>query len=1425
MIDDDDNDTDRNNLTNESRRVRLIHNFGLNSSRRDNASCVCSDTTFAFACGNLVQFLNIRKEAVVGDKNKNSNTSNTFMLARRSNREIGMIAINPKRTFMAIGEGNSKNTTTTTTTTTTAKIINNENKKLIDEEDSGANVDIYDYPSLELKKTLVGGAKSKYALGKFSPDGTMLATVSSAPDYVLTVWDWENECSILRCKAFSQEIYGLSFSPFVSGQLTTWGTSHVRFWKMADTFTGLKLHGSLGKFGAEPLSDICATCESDDGKITLSGTTSGSILAWSGGMIETKFCIDEDIMCHDGTINSMNLRKVVSSSHADDGKQYLQLLTTGEDGFVRAWDADAIWDIVRTPENSFVQKIKPIFEYHLGSFVNSTNLLMTDFDETALNCNNNKCIIQNAYGSLLELDLSNGKSRDIFQAHSGAITGCDVSFLSTHFFTTGHDKTVRCYEYSERKLLFTSRFHASGTVLKVFPKKVDTSSRLVLVGFADGVVRVLFRTDTAFKVLESVKPHTNAIVSIDWNSDGSKFATASKDKTIFLFDVEAKGKLKPIGFVQLDKIPKRIEYDTSDTDTTYTTNNRVNVYFEKAEPIKLVSTKLLKIGSAAGDTFELEASFVSMGKQTTSIIKDEVFCSHTSNSGRFQVQGFADGSVSIRCQEEGEEHQQQDWIEKKEVHVSKITGVAITYDDRFLVSASEDGSLLLFDLGSNSASPINKKEESGSESELLEKKSDVLVDYGKGIAEDIEIDEFPSLQRAKTLARELQISKDAEKTKNRCMERLNELRKDFKSLVEANKQLSNDESLPESAFEVDADLLGNIENKTERNIERAEREMAWRLEKAELVLKRLESRYYDGVEAHREELHARFDKSNNGDGENRCTFSCESFSLKMVAKDDFMDDDEDIEGKNMFDEFVPPGNASILSDETSTIMSNVEAPRVSDVYDESGREKSDLTSQEIRRIERQKRAEEMAAFELTRPIDASEMNIEEDVEIINARNEISDFPLKSDPSAKVVKEKRAIVELKEVELNKVNEKIREIKVTFNAKFQALKTESSALNDKVFNEKLRELSLSKAIAARKCKALELQRFIVERELEIIEKKHDADNKALEKKLQAAEELMRANKIIVKKSANSFKERESILNDANNALQNLTKVYENSLPPGAPRAKLLKIFMRDVEYNDLEKCPIGCEEEIYERVLNLRSKRRELEDSKTEAMKESEEAKMFLDGRRKEMEDAAASLKEIITEIEAFEKKKQEDLNGLDIYITLKTHEILHFDVDLTHTGISTVKLGSSDNGLVFARSDIEKLKYEIEHLNVDISLLKKSQQELKKQFVALEIERKEEEAKERDLEAKEIDVQMRKFGQIVDLDALDAMAREARGGEELKIKLRAQETFHAKEAAEWRRLIQESNDEFTALIEQHTLLLQKIASEKREKLFRKRVLIN
>lgn len=88
---------------------------------------------------------------------------------------------------------------------------------------------------------------------------------------MLTVWDWKKEQVILNCKAFSQEIYRVSFSPTSDGQLTTSGTGHIRFWKMAKTFTGLKLQGEIGKFGQFPISDVTGYVEFPDGKV-LSGT-------------------------------------------------------------------------------------------------------------------------------------------------------------------------------------------------------------------------------------------------------------------------------------------------------------------------------------------------------------------------------------------------------------------------------------------------------------------------------------------------------------------------------------------------------------------------------------------------------------------------------------------------------------------------------------------------------------------------------------------------------------------------------------------------------------------------------------------------------------------------------------------------------------------------------------------------------------------------------------------------------------------------------------------------------------------------------------------------------------------------------------------------------------------------------------------------
>jgi WD40 repeat protein len=119
---------------------------------------------------------------------------------------------------------------------------------------------------------LRGGTEREYSSLEFSHTGDLIASVGNAPDYGLTVWDWQRERVILRTKAFSQDVFRVTFSPVNEGRLVTSGSGHIRFWKMAHTFTGLKLQGEMGKFGTVDLSDISGYIELPDGKVSSTRT-------------------------------------------------------------------------------------------------------------------------------------------------------------------------------------------------------------------------------------------------------------------------------------------------------------------------------------------------------------------------------------------------------------------------------------------------------------------------------------------------------------------------------------------------------------------------------------------------------------------------------------------------------------------------------------------------------------------------------------------------------------------------------------------------------------------------------------------------------------------------------------------------------------------------------------------------------------------------------------------------------------------------------------------------------------------------------------------------------------------------------------------------------------------------------------------------
>lgn len=103
---------------------------------------------------------------------------------------------------------------------------------------------------------------------------------------------------------------------------------HIKFWVMSNTFTGLKLQGAIGKFGASELSDISAFAQFPDGKV-LSSTETGNLLIWDGGMIKCEVSAKGKKPCHQGRVEVVLLIEN-------------EIITAGEDGFVRIWDFETL---------------------------------------------------------------------------------------------------------------------------------------------------------------------------------------------------------------------------------------------------------------------------------------------------------------------------------------------------------------------------------------------------------------------------------------------------------------------------------------------------------------------------------------------------------------------------------------------------------------------------------------------------------------------------------------------------------------------------------------------------------------------------------------------------------------------------------------------------------------------------------------------------------------------------------------------------------------------------------------------------------------------------------------------------------------------------------------------------------------------------
>ncbi|KAJ0175517.1 hypothetical protein K1T71_008676 [Dendrolimus kikuchii] len=504
--------------------------YGYNCHKYFNI-CACDDSVVCWAAGSIITFLDV-------------NTKQTWFRRSTTGGSIGNITSYRRdpNYRIAVAEG----------------------KEGLQEP----LILLYTWPQMEIDAVLRDGTLNAYSILDFSPDGELLASVGKEPDYNLTIWNWKRHKILLRTSAFTFDVNTVTFSPYCPGQLTTAGAAHIKFWKMAETFTGLKLKGELGRFGKTEICDVLGVYPMPDEKV-LSGCEWGNVLVWEAGLVKVEVTRRGRKTCHEAPVFML--------STAGD-----EVTTIARDGCIRAWYWDTV-DQADPPEEDPYVELNPVAETCVPGCQIMCLKHQKDMYWYAQDGNGGIWTVE------LELDKIECDHRKVMTYHAGGVVS--MAALRTHpiLITAGEDGALHAYSTDTRLLLARYQFLTAITCMFYPPVDVDETSRIIIVGFADGIMRTLLlhperlqaqtttvdvRIHSALTIhsedsvnadvmdlISLLKPHSKAINQITINEQRTLLVTCGQDSTIFMYKLilGTPFTLERLGFIET---PNNIAYMT-----------------------------------------------------------------------------------------------------------------------------------------------------------------------------------------------------------------------------------------------------------------------------------------------------------------------------------------------------------------------------------------------------------------------------------------------------------------------------------------------------------------------------------------------------------------------------------------------------------------------------------------------------------------------------------------------------------------------------------------------------------------------------------------------------------------------------------------------------------------------------------------------
>ncbi|NXJ33134.1 CFA44 protein, partial [Ciconia maguari] len=238
----------------------------------------------------------------------------------------------------------------------------------------------------------------------------------------------------------------------------------------------------------------------------------------------------------------------------------------------------------------------------------------------------------------------------------------------------------------------------------------------------------------------------------------------------------------------------------------------------------------------------------------------------------------------------------------------------------------------------------------------------------------------------------------------------------------------------------------------------------------------------------------------------------------------------------------------------------------------------------------------------------------------------------------------------------------------------------------------------------------------------------------------------------------------------------------------------------EVFDDSVCPKNCNEALFQNTIQLQQKRLDIEKALTEEKKVAANLRKKYNALAKKAKVVETSLDTAERELETFQWEKQQRLNELYVVVPLKLHQVEYL--------VNGEMPSDFSQALVFTNQSLEYLQKRIVDLHNEKVMQREIYKKAQVQHKQLIQDKKEMEIKIQRLEEKCNHLMMKKFGRLVDFEAVRAHSVNVRM-EELEVQIMEKEYVHSQELKELEGRILDLRQQLMKLTKENTSKLQQL----------------